>query len=62
MSKVTVYRWKKLDMKIGEGRLTGYYASLQSIKEFGGIALEETGIEIEETMLDGNRMYKPKEE
>jgi hypothetical protein len=62
MSKVTVHQFKTFDVISGETKKSASYATLAVIKEIKGTLIEGSFIEIEESMLDGNGMYKPKAE
>jgi hypothetical protein len=62
MAKVPVSRFTKNDIVSGEDVVSKYYATHQAIEQFGGTVIEGNTIEIEEDMLDGNGMYKPKAE
>ena len=62
MSKVTVYRFKVFSVILGEGKLSPHYATPEAIKAIEGAVQLSESIDIEASMLDGNGMYKPKEE
>ena len=62
MSKVTVHQFNKFDIISGEMKKSPSYATLAVIKEIKGSVIDGSSIEIEESMLDGNGMYKPKAE
>ena len=62
MAKITVYRFKKFDIIKGEFITSPSYANLEMIKEFGCVAITDDSIEIDASMMDGNGMYKPREE
>jgi hypothetical protein len=60
MAKVIVFRFKMFDIIDGNFKESPSYATLETIQRIGGTVIEGSGIEIEESMLDGNGMYKPK--
>jgi len=62
MSKVTVHQFNKFDIISGEMKKSPSYATLTVIKEIKGSVIDGSSIEIEESMLDGNGMYKSKAE
>ena len=62
MPKVTVYRFKVFDIISGESISPPEYATLEAIKEAKGVVIRENSIQVEASMLDGNGMYKLKEE
>ena len=57
MAKVIVYQFKKYDINSDKEIASKAYATRQAIEQFGGRLIEESAIEIDESMLDGNGKY-----
>jgi hypothetical protein len=51
MAKVTVYQWAKYDIRNDESQKSRRWATKQAIDWAGGYPLEDTAIEVDESVL-----------